>query len=458
MSITSFDEQVIIAQCTPRGPGALALVRLSGINAFTIADNFSQLIGKKKLSTVDTHTVHYGTLVDENGKTIDIALFIVMQAPHTFTGQNTLEITCHNNQYIIDHIISRAVQCGARLAHGGEFSKRAYLNDKIDLMQAEAIHELIMASSQAAVKKSLEQLSGSFSAWICTIEKQLLQCVALTEASFEFIDEEITFQQEVIAIIEKILVQIIRLKAVFDNQKHLREGIRIALIGSVNAGKSSLFNALLQKERAIVTPHPGTTRDAIEATIMLNDMPCTLIDTAGFRHTNDTIERIGIEKAYAEAEHADIVIIVFDASAQWTADEATVYYSLMHTYKDKCIIVANKIDDRITNYPHIQFNIIDISCIRNKGIAALLSAIQKKIVSLFATGDSPFLVNERHYHVLVRVERLVYEIKGMLMQDPAYELISCHIRDALVSLTELTGKTISEKGLNAVFREFCVGK
>ena len=235
----------IIAQCTPQGSGAIALLRLSGDNAFHIADTISKLPGNKIISTLPTHTIHYGWVVDKDGTHIDQVLFLLMRAPHTFTGDNTVEITCHNNPFIIQNIIQAALAAGARLAQEGEFSRRAVHNNKIDIVQAEAINDLIHANTQLALKQSLSQLEGSFSHWITTIEKQLIKALALSDASFEFLDEEnMEFSLQIKEIIDSVLTTINSLKSTFNQQQQIRNGIRIAIIGSVNAGKSSLFNAL----------------------------------------------------------------------------------------------------------------------------------------------------------------------------------------------------------------------
>src|SRR3990172_1810525 len=335
----------IIAQCTPQGSGAIALLRLSGDNAFAVADVISALPGNKKISSQATHTIHYGFVVDADGNHIDQVLLLVMHAPHTFTGDDTVEITCHNNPFIVQNILSTAINAGARLAQEGEFSRRAVLNNKIDIVQAEAINDLIHANTQLALKQSLSQLEGSFTQWIASIEKQLIKALALSEASFEFLDEEnMEFNLQIKEIIEHVLATSNNLKTTFNQQQQIRSGIRIAIIGSVNAGKSSLFNALLNAERAIVTNIAGTTRDAIEAGLYKNGNYWTLIDTAGLRTTNDIIEQLGIKRSHEEAHKADIIVLVFDGSQKLSTAETAVYQQLLNDYHDKIIIITNKSD------------------------------------------------------------------------------------------------------------------
>jgi len=331
--IVSHDDQTIIAQCTPAGSGAIALLRVSGEHAIAMVTTFSKLASHKKLLDLPTHTIHFGWVIDTAGNHIDQVLFLLMRGPRTFTGQDTVEITCHNNPFIIESIIQAALNHGARLANSGEFTKRAVLNDKIDLIQAEAINELIHANTQSALKKSLAQLEGSFSHAVKNIESSLIKALALSEASFEFIDEEdLEFGKQILTIIETVLATIATLKVNFDQQKQIRQGVRIALIGAVNAGKSSLFNALLGKNRAIVTNIAGTTRDVIEAGLYRYGNYWTLIDTAGLRQSADHIEQEGIKRSFDEAHNADIILLVFDGSRAMTSEECAVYKELYAQY------------------------------------------------------------------------------------------------------------------------------
>ncbi|PKN03284.1 tRNA uridine-5-carboxymethylaminomethyl(34) synthesis GTPase MnmE, partial [Candidatus Dependentiae bacterium HGW-Dependentiae-1] len=293
MSTQIINTDAIVALCTPQGSGALALLRISGDNAVEIATNMSALASGQTLIELPTHTIHFGSVVDNAGTTIDQVLFLLMRAPKTFTGHDTVEITCHNNPFIIDSIIQQALTHGARLAQPGEFTKQAVLNNKVDLVQAEALNELIHANTQIGLKKALAQLEGTLSAELAMIEKLLLKALTLSEASFEFLDDETVFDEQIIQCVNSVCSVITTLKTQFDQQQQIRQGLRIAIIGSVNAGKSSLLNALLKKERAIVTPIAGTTRDTVEAGIYRHGTYLTLVDTAGLRVTDDSIEQEG---------------------------------------------------------------------------------------------------------------------------------------------------------------------
>ncbi len=453
------DQETIIAQCTPQGSGALALIRLSGDTVFEIADRMCELASGKKITDVATHTIHYGSVVEDSGTVIDHVMVIVMQAPKTFTGQHTIEITCHNNQFLIERIIERAITCGARLAAGGEFSKRSVLNNKMDLVQAEAVNELIHAAHQQSLKQSLSQLEGSFSHWIAALEKRLIKCLALSEASFEFLDEEdMAFGKQIEELLTTVLIDISSIKKTFDQQQQIRDGIRIALLGSVNAGKSSLFNAMLAQERAIVTDIAGTTRDVIEAGMFVDGGYWTLVDTAGLRATEDIVERKGIERSHQEAHKADIILLVCDSSRTMLDHEIAVYQSLLDKYRDKIIMVQNKAD--ASNLQEFIFNHYPIktSVKFPETITQLHTELKNKVATLFQDCASPFLLNKRQFHLLMNLEQTILAIEPMLTGAIEYELLSCHLKDALENLSELTGKSISEAGMDAVFREFCVGK
>lgn len=479
----SLDEQTIVSLCTPQGSGAIALIRISGADAVAIADKMSKLASGAQLASVPTHTIHFGWIIlrytrhnemtgasayaleasedrqDERQDIVDQVLFLLMRGPKTFTGQDTVEITCHNNPFIIEQIITLAITYGARSAQNGEFTKRAVLNKKIDLVQAEAIQELIHANTQAALKKSLAQLEGSFSHWIQSIEQNLVKALALSEASFEFIDEEMSFGNQITEIIQPTLETIKQLKTTFESQQQIRNGIRIAIIGSVNAGKSSLFNAILGKSRAIVTNIAGTTRDVIEAGVYKNGNYWTLIDTAGLRQTDDIIEQEGIKRSFAEAQQADIILLVLDGARTMSSSERTVYETVIQDHKNKIILLVNKSDEPIAHDTPLSIpELISISSKNKTNISMVEDVIEQKIHVLMAKSDAPFLINARQSKLILELEKKLGHILYMLSGNVQYELVSYHLNDALSHLCELTGKSISEIGLDAVFREFCVGK
>lgn len=451
----------IIAQCTPSGSGALALMRISGPLAVCVADAIAQIPGAKKLIDQPTHTIHYGFVVNRSGEHIDQVLFLLMRAPKTFTGEDTVEITCHNNPFIIKNIIDAACAAGARVAQKGEFSRQAVENDKLDLVQVEAINDLIHAHTQTALKAALGQVKGSFSSIIINCEKKLIKALAFSEASFEFIDEELGFVDQIRQQVEQVYTTTIELQRSFDAQQHIKNGIRIALIGSVNAGKSSLFNALLGQERAIVTDIAGTTRDTIEAGRYADGMYQTLIDTAGLRQTDDVVEQKGIERSFEQAATADIVLLVFDGSRTLSHQEANVYQLIIDRYISKIIFVRSKDDLLCNGVAQGQFiapGSISVSVSDYVSIATLNEAIKQKAEALVALGDSPYLLNQRHHQLIASLQEHLVLIMDLLVEPVHYELISYHLNEAITLLSGLTGKSVSEEGMDAVFRQFCVGK
>ena len=457
--IHNLDDQTIIAQCTPTGSGAIALLRLSGVNAKEISDRFCKLSDGKSILEKQSHTIHYGYIIDNQKSIIDRVMIIIMDGPKTFTGQDTVEITSHNNQFLVESIIHQAILSGARLAQEGEFSKRAFLNKKLDLLQAEAINELIGANTQLALKKSLSQLDGSFSNWVDQIEAGLIKTLAFCEASFEFLDEEQEFGSKIKVDLLEIIKKIKKIRLIFDQQQQIKTGIKIALIGSVNAGKSSIFNSLIGQKRAIVTNIAGTTRDSIEAGLTKNGNFWTIVDTAGLRQTDDFIEQEGIKRSLEEAQKADIILLVFDGSKELSSETISVYLDILNKYPNKIILVQNKIDlGSNSNNSLAEKAIIKVSSLSELGIKELETAMQIKVDKLLTAIDSPFLLNKRQSSLLLGLENKLEKIAKSLDDQIQYELLSYDLKDSIAYLSELTGKSVSESGMNAVFKEFCVGK
>lgn len=461
MMYGNHENDVIIAQCTPQGVGAVALLRLSGESVFAVVEKMSLLTNNKTITTTTSHTIHYGWVINHTTQErIDQVLFLVMHAPHTFTGNNTVEITCHNNQFIINAIIQEAISCGARMALNGEFIRQAVLNNKMDILQAESINELIHANNQYHIKKSLAQVAGNLSNVIQSIEQQLLRALAFSEASFEFLDDEtVEFKDTIQEILTEILITIEQLQKSFHQDNQIRQGIRIALIGSVNAGKSSFFNLLINQEKAIVTNIAGTTRDALEAGVYHDGLYWTFIDTAGLRLTDDIIESIGIKRSYKEAHAADIILLVLDGSTLLSDQESTIYQNIYNNYESKIVIIKNKSDlpaaDNLFLHDKIS---IAVSTAHQTNISAVKKEIQNKITTLFNTSKSPFLLNQRQYNLLKTVTNNLLTIESHLLKNPDYALISYHLNDTLALLSELTGKSISDACMDEIFRQFCVGK
>lgn len=453
---TSYD--TIIALSTPRGQGALALIRMSGKDAMTILDLCAKNKRGISFSEIPSHTVHFATLYDPQGNVIDHPLITILKGPATFTGEDTVEISVHNNPFIIDATINAALAHGARLANPGEFTQRAVLLGKIDLIQAEAIHEVIHAQTQDALRHALDQMEGSLSWHIKTIEQQIMHILGLSNASFEFVEEEnYAFASSIAKLARNIITEIETLQKNFDRQAIIRQGVRVALIGSVNAGKSSLFNKLVGKDRAIVSAQAGTTRDVIEAGMYEYGTYITFIDTAGLRSTGDNIEQEGIRRSFSQAESADIILLVYDAQHKQSVQEQVIYQELHKKYGQKIICLANKSDTDIDIT--LNSESIPTSTFHPNGITQLTKKLELKIKELFSSHATPFLINLRHNHALSSIKEQLIKIEELanVLHTP-YELISFHCMQALGECTQLTGRSISEAAMDHVFKNFCVGK
>jgi tRNA modification GTPase len=452
------DDHTIVAQCTPQGSGAIAMIRVSGSQSIQMVDAIARLSSTKKLQSLDSHTIHYGSVVDDNS-IVDTVLFLLMKGPRTFTGENVVEITCHNNQLIVHKIVQALLKQGARIADKGEFSKRAVLNDKLDLVQAEAIHDIITSKSDDALKKSLSTLRGSFSALIAEIEEKILQIIVYTEASFEFLDEEMNFSEDIRKRFRVVVDIVQQALQTFDKRRQLYEGVRVALVGKTNVGKSSLFNALINRERAIVTDVAGTTRDTVEALFFKDDLQLTFVDTAGIRKTEDSIERQGIDRSFEEAAQADLILLVVDSQAEYTNEEVKQYTDLLQKYQEKIIVVQNKVDASLEKISFLAGReVIQVSALKKQNIQNLYGEIQKRVRSVIGQDDTPFVLNKRQYDLLLQFHHYLTPVIEKAEISIDYELLSFHLKESLELLSEVTGKTVSEKAFDKVFQSFCVGK
>ena len=458
---------IIVALATPIGAGAIALIRISGKNIRVFLSNNCRLYSSKKLEEVETHSINYGQFLSFDKKNvIDDVIFLVMDSPKTFTGEDVVEITCHNNIFIIQNIIEICCKLGARPAGKGEFTRRAFENKKIDIIQAEAINDLINSQSEAAARASLSQLRGSLSNEIFKIDEKISTIGAFCQASFEFVDEEINLKADMVLKIKNVINDILLILEKKEISDIVRSGIRISIIGSVNAGKSSLFNSLINKNRAIVTNIPGTTRDSIEYGFYRNGLYITFIDTAGIRQTEDVIEKEGIKKTYLEAEFSDILVFLFEEENFKNNDFMSVAIEIINKFSEKIIFALNKIDLIVDNFKFLEVNnqfknenFIKISIKENKGIDLIFQEIDKKINIKTKNANLPYLINIRQFQILSYIKDQLTNILSLLaISEPYYEIIFQKICDIQANLNEVSGKSISERSINMVFKEFCVGK
>ncbi|NVO09597.1 MAG: tRNA uridine-5-carboxymethylaminomethyl(34) synthesis GTPase MnmE [Bacteroidales bacterium] len=465
------DDTTIVAIATSPGTGAIAIIRLSGKDAIAICDSLFKPSSKnKKLTAQKPYTIHHGTIYDGN-RPVDEVLVSLFKAPRSYTSEDVVEISCHGSQIIQQQILELLVRNGARLAQPGEFTLRAFLNGKMDLSQAEAVADLISSSSEAARRVALQQMRGGFSDQLKNLRDQLLHFIALIELELDFSEEDVEFadRTQLKNLISEILSVIEKMIASFQLGNVIKMGIPVTIAGKPNVGKSTLLNRLLNEERAIVSEIAGTTRDTIEDTINLGGISFRFIDTAGLRHTKDTVESIGIERAYAKISQAKVILLIVDA--QITVDE--VIHSVEEvktklTDDQRLIILLNKEDkadkDRLNSilsmlkkdYPTIYA--LTISAKSGHNIEQLTNTLINIGLHGQTDSDEVIVTNVRHYESLLKTkENLDQAITGLTTNLPS-DLLAIDIRQAIYYLGEITGEITTDDILGHIFSKFCIGK
>jgi len=473
-------DDVIAAIATPLGEGGLAVIRLSGAQAFAVADKCFQPGGKNslRLSAAPTHTIQFGKIVHD-GKVIDEVLVAVLRTPRTFTREDTVEISCHGGLLPAKLVLDALLAHGARLAEPGEFTKRAFLNGRIDLAQAEAVADLIHARTELALAAANEQLAGKLSQRINHLRDDLMHTLAHVEAHIDFPDEDIApdTKGKLLQRLEQGIAFMDELLKTADEGQILRRGIRAAIVGRPNAGKSSLLNQLLGRDRAIVSHMPGTTRDTIEETANIRGLPVVFIDTAGLRDSHDEVEREGIRRSRESLAQAELILHVLDASEPVT--EADKKYLAEFSGK-KRILVRNKTDlpvklelaPELRPQARLESNdasqragsetgapIVDVCCLTGAGIESLKDAIK----NLVWTGEIKaemlqVAINSRHQAALNRARSAARQATDALAADATLELVAMDLRIAANAVGEIVGKTTTEDLLDSIFSTFCIGK
>ncbi|MCF0041952.1 tRNA uridine-5-carboxymethylaminomethyl(34) synthesis GTPase MnmE [Dyadobacter fanqingshengii] len=447
-------QEVICALATPSGVGAIAIIRVSGLGSISMVKS---IFKGKNLEEAESHTVHFGT-IQAAGEIIDEVLVTVFKTPKSFTKEDSIEISCHGSDYIIRQILKLLITKGARIAKPGEFTQRAFLNGQFDLVQAEAVADLIAADSQASHKTALNQLRGGFSKKLASLRTELIHFASLIELELDFGEEDVEFAQrdDLRRLIEALLSTIAPLIDSFDFGNALKEGVPVAIIGSPNVGKSTLLNALLNEEKAIVTSIAGTTRDVIEDTIVLEGLKFRFIDTAGIRETTDLVESIGIERSKNAMEKADIVIFLFDSLE--TLRENQQLGALLPDGK-QVLYVLNKIDIggiATESLDALQNNIISISAKSQTG----LSGLTNKLVSMVygQSASDTVVTNLRHYEHLVKTHDALNDVLNGLETGVTGDFLAQDIRLSLHHLGEITGTIVTDDLLDNIFSKFCIGK
>ncbi|HWY76750.1 MAG TPA: tRNA uridine-5-carboxymethylaminomethyl(34) synthesis GTPase MnmE [Verrucomicrobiae bacterium] len=454
-------DDTIAAIATPLGEGGLAVIRISGPMAVEVADRCFVPVGKTaaKLSEAPTHTIHYGRLV-RDGRTVDEVMVAVMRAPRTLTREDVVEITCHGGLLAAKLVLDAVLACGARIAEPGEFTKRAFLNGRIDLAQAEAVADLIHARTELALTAANEQLAGKLSQRINQLRDELVRTLAHIEAHIDFPDEDIApdTRQQLIERLERGIAFVDELLRTSREGQILRRGIRAAIVGRPNAGKSSLLNQLLGHDRAIVSPIPGTTRDTIEETANIRGLPVVFVDTAGLREAGDAIEVEGMRRSREALGRADIVLHVLDVSEPLAKGEDSALAEF--TGKSR-ILVRNKIDLSAQWKPDATpgLSAVDVSCLTGQGIEALKDAIKEAVWKGEIRAEMlQVMINSRHQEALNRASAAFGRTVDLLKTDAALELAAFELRIAVNAVGEIVGKTTTEDLLDAIFSQFCIGK
>lgn len=460
------NQDTICALATANGIGAIGIIRVSGERSFEIVN---KIFEGKNLEKADSHTVHYGFIKEEN-EVIDEVMLSVFHAPRTFTTENSVEISFHGSPYIAKKILEVLIKNGARMAKAGEFTMRAFMNGRIDLSQAESIADLIASDNEASRKVALNQLKGGISKEISFLRGDLLNFTSLIELELDFAEEDVEFadRSALNQLLNRIEVKLISLIDSFQYGNAIKNGTAVAIIGKPNAGKSTLLNALLKEERAIVSSIAGTTRDTIEEILHIKGNAFRLIDTAGLRETLDEIEAIGVKKAKEKVDSADILIYLADASTEDFSDDIDMIKSLLRENL-KLIICATKIDEVLpTKYDLVEsifrkeiaseFDFIKISAVENQNIQDLKNELSSYVEHLKSEEGNVVITNQRHYEALNKSLDSVRKVEEAVTSQITTELLAYELRNALEYLGEISGEFSNDEVLGNIFSKFCIGK
>ena len=455
----------ICALATASGMGAIAIIRVSGPDAISLCDPlFKSVKSGKCLSNQKSHTIHLGAFMDET-HLIDEVLVSVFKGPNSYTGENVVEISCHGSSYIQQQILQLLIRKGCRTAEPGEFTFRAFMNGKMDLSQAEAVADLISSSNEKSHDLALSQMRGGFSSEINALREELIKFASLIELELDFSTEDVEFadRAQLEGLLNRLKQVLRKLIDSFALGNVLKNGIPVAIVGEPNVGKSTLLNALLNEERAIVSEIAGTTRDTVEDEIVIDGMSFRFIDTAGIRDTKDTIESIGIEKTFEKIKQAKVVLYLFDAS---TASSEKVYLEMKkleeHTNGKQLIAVANKVDKgdvaQIESIFGDLHNVLFISAKQKENVERLKTLLTERVKQGLLSNDDVIISNSRHFEALTNALEHIILVQDGLGIGISGDLLAMDIRQSLFHLGEITGEVTTDDLLDSIFRDFCIGK
>jgi tRNA modification GTPase len=466
--------ETIVALATPSGAGAIAVIRISGNDAISIASSVFESVSGKNIATQKTHTLHLGHIVDDN-KILDQVLLSIFKNPNSYTGENSVEISCHGSTFIQQQIIQLLLRKGARMAQAGEFTLRAFLNGKLDLSQAEAVADLISSDNEASHQIAMQQMRGGFSNEIAKLREELLNFASLIELELDFAEEDVEFADrtqfhELLNRIEFVLKRLIDSFAVGNV---IKNGIPVAIVGEPNVGKSTLLNALLNEERAIVSDIAGTTRDTIEDELNIGGIGFRFIDTAGIRETNDVVESIGIQKTFEKIEQAQVVLYLVDGLeliAEGALDALVLsIHKTQNQYPQKTILtLINKkdvlsetdlvaINEKLATNSQ-QSNTIFISAKQKTGVDELKNTLLSFVNTGALRNNETIVTNSRHYDSLLKALDEIQKVKFGLESNLSSDLMALDIKEALYYFGEITGQVTNDELLGNIFANFCIGK
>ena len=452
------NSRTIAAIATPQGTGGISVIRMSGSEAVSVADT---VFSGKSLKTVPSHTVHYGFIKDKNGETLDEVLVTVMRAPKTFTREDTVEISCHGGSVTTYAVLKALIEAGAYMAEAGEFTKRAFMNGRIDLAQAEAVIDIINAKTALSQRNAVAQLGGCLSREIKETRDTLVHLCAQMQVIIDYPDEDLedVTEADIRNVCEKCADRIKKLLETSDSGRLIKDGIRTVIVGKPNVGKSSILNCLAREERAIVTEIAGTTRDVIEESVIIRGIELILSDTAGIRETDDVVEKIGVKKSRQYLDSADLVIVVLDSSSPLDSDDIDV---LENSKDKKRIILLNKsdIENKFDASEYLNDDIIiKTSAKTGYGTDDLAEAIEKLCkLGEIESENGRIITNMRHKSALIGANEALLRVVDALDSGMPCDIVSIDIASAMNCLGEITGETVSESVVSDIFHSFCVGK
>lgn len=468
-------QDTIVALATPSGAGAIAIIRVSGKDALTIAASVFESVSGKDLLKQKTHTIHLGHIID-GAKVYDQVLLSIFKGPNSYTGENVVEISCHGSTYIQQQIIQLLLRKGCKMAEPGEFTLRAFINGKLDLSQAEAVADLIASENEASHQIAMQQMRGGFSNEIAKLREELLNFASLIELELDFAEEDVEFadRTQFYDLLERIEFVLKRLIDSFAVGNVIKNGIPVAIVGEPNVGKSTLLNALLNEERAIVSEIAGTTRDTIEDELVINGISFRFIDTAGIRETKDVVESIGIKKTFEKIEQAQVIVYLLDSSGILdfrfqTSDSSKLDNVKIEVEKIRnqfplkpLIIIGNKADtlteSQIQNLKSEIPEILLISAKENTNIEALKNQLLSFVNTGALRNNETIVTNTRHYDSLLKALEEIQKVKFGLQSNISSDLMAIDIRQALYYFGEITGQVTNDELLGNIFANFCIGK